>query len=272
MSTASTKGEEAEGEGAAKAQRRLIRFGLTVSEEVQGPDNSDSVQGGKLRLKFLNLSMPQVVTGNRGQDGLPKILFARLNEEVKKCGAVALVSKEGIVYKHAINTVNLQQPVDKFYISWFTSSAMDSLEATSIKMPNRQVNPGETWDHSKDFEVILQDPPPTDDEGRQIPGTKVPEPRKYRYQESRTYKYVGIRIREGRKEAMIQIEGKIAKAPGASYGASGAVIGFAAVEVDTGVVIDCVLEKDFEIDTSSKGVKKNAIGVMVYRINRSAPN
>lgn len=272
MSTAASRGEEAAGEGEHKQDRALRRFGLTVAEDVLPPDANDNVQAGKLRLRFLSVDMPRVVTGNSTQDLMPKILFARINEEVKKCGAVALVNKEGEIYKHVINTVNVPSPSDKYFIGVFTSSAMDSLDATSIKLPNKDMNPDETWTSTKDFEQVIQDAPPTDDEGKQIPGSKIPEPRKYRYQESRTYKYVGIRTREGRKEAMVLVEGKMSRAPGVNYGANGSIKGWAAVDLNTGVVLEATIERDFEIDTSSKGVKKYAYGVFVYKINRSAPN
>jgi len=264
--------EAGEGEGAGKNEMRQRKYGLTVSEQVLAPDSNDTVLGAKLRLAFTNLLMPKVVQGNGEDDMLRPTDFSKINEEVKKCGAGAHVNKSGELYRYTVDVRNVQDPTIRFYSGKFTTAAIEALQATSVALPNKVVKPDETWTSTKDFAVIYQDPPPTDEEGKPLPNVKPPPARTYRYTESVTMKYIGSCERDGRREAMVTIEGKISQAPGASYAASGVVRGHAAIEIDTGTVLECFIDKEYDIDTSSKGVKKSASGFFNYVVSRTSPN
>ncbi len=272
MSQAFAASEAAEGEGASRADTRQRKYGLTVNEQVLPPDGSDSVQAAKLRLSFLKLLMPKVVSGNSEDDMLRVKDFERINAEVKKSGAGALVNKAGEIYKYVINTTNIPGAVERHYTGLFTNSAVEALKATSFELPNKVMKPGETWTSTKDQIISFQDPPPTDAQGRPIPNVKPAPVRTYHYAENLTLKYIGTRTREGRKEAMIEIDGKIAQAKGMSYTASGVVTGYAMIELDTGIIIDTHIDKEFEVDTSVKGIKKAASGFYTYDVKRSAAN
>ena len=71
---------------------------------------------------------------------------------------------------------------------------------------------------------------------------------------------------------MIEVTGKPKRAPGGKHDVHGAIKGIVLVELDTGVLLDATLEREFEVDTSSGGDKKNASGIYTYRITRSATN
>ena len=79
-----------------------------------------------------------------------------------------------------------------------------------------------------------------------------------------------VRERNGRKEAVVQVEGKSIQAPGSKQTVSGSVKGLAWVEIDTGVVVEATISKEFEFDTSSEGVKKHISGENEYKITRGA--
>jgi predicted Zn finger-like uncharacterized protein len=79
-----------------------------------------------------------------------------------------------------------------FLMSTFNSQVISSLQALTFPLPNQQVAPGFTWKHKSNLFVASQN----------------------RYDEAvfeMTFKYVGVRDRGGKQEAVVEIEGHLAK-------------------------------------------------------------
>ena len=65
--------------------------------------------------------------------------------------------------------------------------------------------------------------------------------------------------------------GKIKPMPGAAENsASGTVKGMVLIEEETGVIVDSDIKRNFEVDSSERGVKKRLSGVDEFKITRGA--
>jgi hypothetical protein len=285
LATSSDLSEHEEGEGEGKESRVLLRLGLKVNEITKNPSQTDTVQAARLQLKFDELEMPRFEVGRNGQeiDLLSKGDLRLLNTFVKQTSAVALVNKLGLIYKSNINVLNINNPQFRFIVPLLTSNVVDSLESVSISMPDPdkdskgEVQPGQAWKYTRERQVSFQDRVvyqrrPDDQGNPNAAPPQLPPPRVYRFQEEYTYKYIGTRERAGKKEAVVEVTGKAMRAPGGKHDVHGQIKGTVLVELDTGVLVDVNLEREFEVDTSERGIKKSASGLYHYRITRSPSN
>ncbi len=270
LSNSSDLTEEMEGEGEDKEDKILIKTTLKVSESVEQPDKTDGAQAARLRLRFesINLSAERF-GGVQQQDIINKKNQEELNKFIKVAEAYGALNRFGEMYKYSVGINGVADPLINFLVGAFTNDALESLQATSLPMPNRDVRPGETWEATKDIRLYLysQSEVTAPDSSGRI-RIQQPKPREYKYRDQITYTYLGVRERGGRKEAVIKVVGKSIQAPGVKQTVSGEVSGIAWVEIDTGVVVEATIKKVFELDTSSAGTKKRVTGVNEYKISR----
>ena len=175
---------------------------------------------------------------------------------------------------------------------------MESLQGVSVSMPNKRVEPNYSWsggDKIVKFQIgfVVPEGMPApekddDDDDKDKPDTAVPNAlqpapkgkkpkvriKTYNYTESITYTYLGTRTRAGMKEAVVKVAGVLKSAPGAAVGrgTTGFLKGYAYIDLDTGVLREAYLTREFEMDTTEDGQKKSISGVNRYKVVRGATN
>lgn len=265
MSNSSSMTEDFEGEGQAKSEKTQIVRTLKVNEQVVKKDASDMRQLARLYFQFdsFNLSIEQngIKMGEiskREQD--------EFNKYIKLAKAYGLLNRFGEMYDYKVELSGINDPIAMLIVTNLSKGALDAMQATSIEMPNMTKNPGETWKSSKDVRLNLVSRGPAGLIGQPA----KPTVREYKYRDEVTYKYLGLSERDGRKEAVVEVEGKSVRGPGSKENVTGAVKGRVWVELDTGVVMKAEIEKDFEIDTSRDGQKKKLSSLNTFKLDRSA--
>ncbi len=272
LSNSSDLTESHEGEGESKDEKTKLTTTLKLNETVEKPDNTDQIQSAKLRLKFESINLGvEALGGAIREDIISKKNQEQLNALIKVAEAYGLLNRFGEMYKYTIGVRGVADPLFSFLVNTMAGDALEALQATSLPMPNRQVNPGETWTSTKDMRLYIISGPTTltPDAGGKV-AVKQPKPREFKYRDMVTYTYLGVRERNGRKEAVVQVEGKSIQAPGSKQTVTGSVKGLAWVEIDTGVVVEATITKEFEFDTSGEGVKKRVTGENEFKITRGA--
>ena len=267
-----------EGERTEPEDRQLIQTEIKATETVEKTTDPNAVV--QLRLNYETLNWKAATIKGEREDILGKILPkpARdaLTQNVKLVQGFGYVRKDGSVYKTLTDLRGTPQFAPVF--RQFSDNAMQALENASVPLPNAKVSPKHTWKAERNVRFtlgyFLEDPSkkkdgPADGPGSNRPGQPV-RVKEYRYVEDVTYTYLGTRTRVGQKEAVIQVEGVIKPAAGTSAqgGASGSIKGYAYIDIDTGTVLESELKKDFEMDTSSDGVRKVVAGVSNSKITR----
>ncbi len=282
-----------EGEGADREDRGLLITQVTGREAtLAAPKGTDYAAQLRMRFEKVSLTAEKGPIKYKEQQVLPKEIRKAFAEGIKLCEGYAFLGKAGDVLKtqadvRRVPGGDLNQRVYKEFI---IDPVMDSLLEASVGLPNKRVQPGDTWKQVKSSRLAVQflaDPrvapnkkdDDDDDKMSQRPGQpkarkQIKGLREYKYQEETTYKYVGVRTRQGVKEAVVEVSGEIKPAAGASEsgGATGKVKGYACLDLDTGTVIESEVDREFEIDSSIDGTKRRLSAINNYRITRSTPS
>jgi predicted Zn finger-like uncharacterized protein len=261
MSNSSVLSEHIEGEGEAKNERLTVTTTLKVTETVLRPDKNDYL--ARLRLHFEEIGLKADELGTIEYEA-PKRLVKLLNDFAKLAEAIGFVNRNGEMFRYQVNTLGIQDPVGRTLVNVFGNDALEAFSATSIPLPNRQVNAGDKWETVKHMRLSLAF-------ARVGRGGKAEtQVKEYKYVDKVTYTYLGQRERAGKREAVIQVVGKVSPAPGSKEAATGELKGTALVELDSGVVVEAELESEFELDSSGDGLKKKVSGMHKYKVTRGA--
>lgn len=271
MSNSSSTTEEYEGEGEAKSDRVLIKRTLKVTEQVVKPDRSDTRQIARLQLQFDSFNFSAEMDGVEEQI-IPKKELDEMAQFFKQATAFGLINKFGEMYNYTLTINGIKDAIVNLIISSISNNALEAMQATSIPMPNKMMNPLETWETTKEMRYTMFSRPKP---GMVMPGgtgaaAKQPTSREYKYRDQVTYTYLGMRERAGRKEAVVSVSGKSLPAAGTKEAVKGSLKGIVWVEVETGVVVQAELEKEFELDTSRDGQKKKLSVLNTFKIDRGS--
>jgi S1-C subfamily serine protease len=263
MSNSSDISEYEEGEGESKNERVTLRTTLKATETVFPPDKQQDY-AARLRLTFEDIGIKAEMGTAIEEDIIPKQFLNMLNQYAKLAEAIGFARRDGQIFRYQVNTLSIQDPTGKALVTAFATDAMESLQVSSLPLPNRRVNAGEKWEATSNVRLSLA--------FARVGKTGKPETqvKEYRYQNKLTYTYVGQRERAGKREAVILIEGKVAQAPGSRETATGQMKGMALVDLDGGVVVECDLDNEIELDTSGDGVKKRVSAINKYKLSRGA--
>jgi predicted Zn finger-like uncharacterized protein len=130
---------------------------------------------------------------------------------------------------------------------------LDWLQAASIPLSNRQMNHGEPWTHKRPFAVLT---PFLDLHFKEI---------------EMTYTYLGVRTRNNREEALVDLSGKLRnKHSGPRFGCR--LDGRALVDLETGLVTMARTTTTMDLDLSfGPGGGIPARGTMEVNFERSLP-
>ena len=284
LSQTSGRAEIIEGEGGGVGDIPKFTIVMKGTETVIGPDTADQQNAARLRLKYDDADLSQEIQNQELK--LPPRLLQQIKSGIKSLEAFAYVNRSGGIYKTRTNSLGVQDPLIRGIGPPLSNNALEALTVCSIPLPNKDVAPGETWNttrtvlHTVSFIDSLRQsaqegqPPPPGGGGRGRPGGGPTTPnssvkREFLYTNEVKFTYQGSRTRQGRKEAVIRVEGKITPAPGQGKdSASGKTTGFAFVDTTTGVVVDAEIESEFELDTSIDGVKRRSYSMNKYNLNR----
>jgi len=149
------------------------------------PDGS-----GKIEVKYADLKFT-----NADREFYMRTLLKGVHEAAKGMTSEMIVSKKGQIRMPKMGMKNVPVLIRPF-VERFNLQTLQSLESLSLALPDREVQPGETWQHDQNFTVTL-DP-------------RLSENGLFHM----TYRYMGSRVREGREEAVIEFTGKIVRGEG----------------------------------------------------------
>jgi S1-C subfamily serine protease len=274
VSDSSTISEFEEGEGADKKERIFRTTELKAYETVIDPKDQGAI--ATLQLRFDSFTLKQKLPLLGLEFELPASVKKLLNDEIKRVQGFAHVGKDGQVYK-TYTDIRAAGPMGASFQS-LTNGAISALQNGSVPLPNRRLNPLETWTSSRDEVFFLAYVSDLDDEPTAGPagppmgpkkGKKTARTKELKYRVDAKYTYLGTRVRAGQKEAVVKVEAKILPAAGARAGtASGEIHGYVSIDVDTGIVIEADIEREFELDTSEAGIKKRVSGIKESKLTR----
>ena len=271
MSNSSDITESVDGEGQGKTERAKLKTIFKLKESTGQADRNDARQAARVNMAFEGIEIKvEALGGAVEEDILPKSVQAELNTLVKQIGAQGLIDKFGEMYRVNINALSLPDPKLQGLMIRLTSNGGEALQATSIPLPNKTVTPGETWTSSKDSRLYSIAAPSPTSGPNPMGGQPKLKIRELKYKDLTTYTYIGQRDRAGKKEAVVLIEGKSVQAAGAKEAVSGSIKGTAWIEIDTGIIVEAEIHKEFDIDSSSDGLKKHVSGVFDYKVTRGS--
>jgi S1-C subfamily serine protease len=266
LTTISTLDEFFEGEGESNNKRILERTKLKGTERILDRDRNDQRSVARIRLTYDDVEVKgqQGLDAIREGDVLPPQILLLLKQGLNKLESFAFIDRTGEVFKFVPNTLAVDNLIVRILAPMISNEAMEALMSGSVPMPNRTVQPLESWTISRthvqplpNAEAQVREPTAP---GR--PSTSKPQReriKEIKYIQELTYTYLGVRTRGGKREAVIKVTGKALPAAGsAKESVSGTIKGFAFVDTNGGVVLQAEIEKDIDLDTSEQGFKKKA--------------
>jgi predicted Zn finger-like uncharacterized protein len=191
-----------------EAEYRHVYFGynvaesnhlfVTLAEVVLGPD---PIARGNYRVGYriedLKFGPPRTVPE------LFKILFTllqtgqSLQDIVKAVQSQALFTKDGVMKDNPQIDLSRVRPITMIpLLKQFNDQVLQSVQTMNVRLPNKTVQYGEEWEHPTNLLISAK--------------SKL-EPALFKMK----MKYLGVRDRGGRLEAVIDIQGTIANDPNA---------------------------------------------------------
>jgi hypothetical protein len=254
-----------EGDATDRYERTIMDREVKLIEVVNKPSVKDN-SAYSLAFGIENLTIKMKV-GNAMVEA-PRPLL-----QVLKLGTGSgSVSASGEILSTGTNVQNIPDPLGKMIFQAIGSQVIESIKVGTIPLPNRKVNPNETWKGATRIHTLVPESQFLSGAGGggvpPLPKAKVKE---YKYREEVAYTFLGARDRAGRKEGIVRVEGTIlplGAAPGSS--ASGTLKGFVLIELDSGMVVEATIQQAYEIDSTEGGVKKKISGQEQFKLTRSA--
>lgn len=179
------------GIAAAPEHGELHLQGLGVNFDLTEKTNSVQPDGtAKIQLTYNNMRAIDADTDFQFQT-----MYKGMLETAKGMVAEMQVSKRGLIKSPKLSMKNVPVVIRTF-MERFNIQTVQSLEALSLALPDRELKPGDTWQHDQNYTVAF---------GRQLIENALFKT---------TYRFAGTRLREGREEAVIEFDGKIVRVEG----------------------------------------------------------
>ena len=263
-----------EGEGTEKERQMLLEQTIQLTEELLRPTDNTTIAQVLYRFDSMDLKLKR---GNK-EIPAPKEIIEFINSGIKLVTATGTLSRTGEIFKILVQTFNITDPFLKSLYMSQGQDLVESLHESTIALPNKKMNPGDTWTVQRTLRLafeLTEPAPPAGGGGGRPPMTgsvpKAAKPKEFAFREDLKYTYLGMRDRAGRKEAVVKVEGVIKPMPGAAENsASGTVKGMVLIEEESGTIVDSDIRRNFEVDSSERGVKKRLSGVDEFKITRGA--
>lgn len=230
-----------------------MRTGVLFEEKVI----SAAPTGTRLRLQYQKAGRDFIFN----KKVRPSALLASLQPDIPFLAAVVQLDGQGNVTQNTIDPSIMRRLIGptakarRDAIQDFHEPVKNGIDALSVPLPGRDVQPMETWTAAR--------PLPID------------TPRRFELGEiDVTYTYLGQRNRNGKDEAVIDINGQVRPRPGAKAQFTGKVEGLALVDLATGQISESTanLTLDMEVGLSDaeEGSAKTirVINNAVYTLKR----
>jgi hypothetical protein len=133
-------------------------------------------------------------------------------------------------------------------------NVLQALEEASIPLPNNTVQPGYKWSHSSGLTIGV-----------------VGQKKASRVVDKVTFTYVGSRIREGREEAVVEVEGKVTGGAGQEAKVSGFSRGYCYIDLATGTVTRSKYIHDVSLDLLIEDTTVHGSGRTEADLTRGQP-
>jgi predicted Zn finger-like uncharacterized protein len=170
---------EAEGGGAGGGEQGLQ---ATLTEKTRSVEKNGDA---KVRLQYIDV---------RPSDADESSMFSRafrgIESMAKGLGVEVTITKEGRFHNPTPDFANVPQAA-RPVLRTFNTQIINSLEGMALGLPGKDLQPGDTWDIDTQYSIFVGN-------GVQNALFKA------------TCTYTGTRVREGREEAVVEINGRIA--------------------------------------------------------------
>jgi hypothetical protein len=161
-----------------------------------------------------------------------------------------LLSERGDIDKALVQHRGVPDDI-RMQVDSLGEEILDALQAVYLQLPNRTVSHLETWNAERPVPILL-------------PFGTARAPMKVEYT------YLGVRTREGREEALVDMLGSFRNRKGGIQ-VGGRFEGRALVDVDTGVVTLARANVGLHIGLPIRGLKLDLDGRMEVRLQRDLP-
>jgi hypothetical protein len=176
---------------------------------------------------------------------------SRLAKELARFGGAALaIDREGNLKRNQVDVQRAPLAIRKRLVD-LHQQISKSLEGLAVPVPNRRVNPLESWTATRTLPIDSPDKPES--------GVL-----------SMTYTYLGTRTRDGRREAVIQLKGQARGVPGQELRFSGRAGGIAYFDLETSdfAYADYTAKVDLDLELGESATSVKANGTLSARIIR----
>jgi S1-C subfamily serine protease len=223
----------------------VINMEATMHEQPVGVDPQTGL--ARLRLQYRRYTV-----------GVPTKLLtpadhARLGRVIKNAGALSAnlwVDRRGKLVRNEAVTVAAPPDVRR-ELEDLHSQIQDSLEALVVPIPGRQINPGEAWQDSPNLFI------------GGIPTGDVPARLKL------IYRYLGVRKRGNREQAVIRISGQVVSRPGVDIQIRGEAKGMAFFDMALGQLTEAHVTVGSAVTLNAKGRRLQLSSTLESHLERT---
>jgi len=238
--------------GAAEPDRSTyLEQTLHLTENLAMP--TDPADAARVEFRFDSLATA-LKRGTKNNPA-PRNVTEFLKPGFEPITASGIVSKSGVVRQMTVRAEGDTDPLLTRLALHRGRDLLEALEAGSVALPNKEMRPGETWAATRPLRFGFDT-------------ADTAQTKEFACREDLRYTYLGLREGGGRREAVVLVEGGIAPSVGAFNGAVGTVRGFVYLESETGVIVESEIRRQFEIDSSVKGPRKQLTGSIEFKLVR----
>jgi hypothetical protein len=250
----------------------VVKREADLQERVMGSDSENTV----MRLEYKRLKHELILSKERpvsdrrmalvepflpfmvelvrlDPKGNPRLIGLEVTKQ-SQSGIVGLLTRApGVAGKLGTDFVQVFRSMAEI-----AQPAEHALDVLAVALPNEDnCQPGKSWYASGDRKVPLETP------------TSLLSESEYNYGNAKlTYTYLGLRMKGGKPQAIIAIEGSLSDKNGGES-MWGQVSGIATVDVATGVAVHAELTSVVELEGALPGKGGRAIGTLVLSLDRS---
>ncbi len=277
VTSLSTYDEYFEGEGESKGERVLGKIKIKGTERIIDPDRNDKRNAARIRMGYddIEFKLQRGLDAIREYSPIPPQIMLMLKRSLNQVESYGFLDRTGEIYKFIPNIVGINNPIVKSMAPAMSQEVFDVLIMTSIPMPNRTIQPLETWKFTRNYTEHVPDYYTAEETAPTNPTRPGMQPQRQKkdkdfvYVQDFTYTYLGVRTRGGKREAVVKVSGKALPAAGRQKDSvTGELKGFAYIDINGGTISTSDIEIDVEIDSSEQGFKKKIAFLEKYKIVR----
>jgi hypothetical protein len=169
-----------------------MRLSARLSERMLGTDPATRLQGVEYRFDKILFGPPrtrgELVTMILAGLENPQLFQQQCRELIMRAG----FTSDGLLTKSVVDTSRVPNPIQQVLYKQFADQVLEAIQLMCIKFPNKTVAYGESWEQPLNLHIETR---------------KKHEPALYKLKMT----YQGIRDRGGRREAVVEIKGSIAR-------------------------------------------------------------